>query len=45
MVDKLRKELAHCLLMMIRSQDSKDVNDVIDILDRYIEAKLKEKNT
>ena len=43
-MDKLRKALAHRLLMMIRSQDERDVADVIEMLDWYIEAKLKEKN-
>lgn len=43
-MDKLRKALAHRLLMMIRSQDERDVADVIDVLDWYIEAKIKENN-
>ena len=43
-MDKLRKALAHRLLMMIRSQDERDVDDVVEMLDWYIEAKLKEKN-
>ena len=43
-MDKLRKALAHRLLMMICSQDERDVDDVVEMLDWYIEAKLKEKN-
>jgi hypothetical protein len=45
-MDEIRRELAHCLLMMVRgSGDMRDVHDVLKALDDYIEAKLKEKNT
>jgi len=44
-MDEIRRELAHRLLMMVRgSGDMRDVHDVLEALDAYIEAKLKEKN-
>ncbi len=45
-MDEIRRELAHRLLMMVRgSGDMRDMYDVLEALDVYIEAKLKEKNT
>jgi hypothetical protein len=45
-MDEIRRALAHRLLMMVRgSGDMRDVHDVLEALDAYIEAKLKEKNT
>lgn len=44
-MDEIRRELAHRLLMMVRgSGDIRDVYDVLEVLDAYIEQALKEKN-
>lgn len=44
-MDELRKELEWRLLMLVRGQgDRRDVNDFIQMLDVYIEVKIKEDN-
>jgi hypothetical protein len=45
-MDEIRRELAHQLLMLVRGGGEHiDVQLVLEALDAYIEAKLKEKNT